>query len=85
MQSPPTLFSNNLGVTYLSANLVFHSRMKHLAINHHFIHDLVQLSELRVVHVPTGDQLADALIKSLSWPPLLFLCNKIGFISDTPS
>ena len=52
---PPTLFSYNLGATYLSANHVFHSRMKHLAIDNHFVHDLLQSSELRVVHVSTGD------------------------------
>ena len=55
MQSPPTLFSDNLGATYLSANLVFHFRMKHLAIDYHFVHDLVQLFELHVVHVSDGD------------------------------
>ncbi|KAG6536646.1 hypothetical protein ZIOFF_001704 [Zingiber officinale] len=35
------LFTDNLGVTYLSVNLVFHSRMKHLAIDYHFVRDLV--------------------------------------------
>ena len=66
MQYPPTLFLDNLDVTYLSANLVFHSSMKHLAIDYHFIRDLVQSSELRVAHVPTGDQLVDTLTKYLS-------------------
>ena len=36
VQSPPTLFSNNLGATYHFANPVFHSRMKYLAIDYHF-------------------------------------------------
>ena len=30
---PPTLFLNNLGVTYLYDNLVFYSHMKHLNCN----------------------------------------------------
>ena len=38
--SPPTLFLDNLGATYLYANPVFHSRMKHLAIDYHFVCDL---------------------------------------------
>ena len=46
MHSSPTLFSDNLGVIYLSANSVLHSRMKHLAIDYHFVRDLVQSSEL---------------------------------------
>ena len=75
MQSPPTLFSNNLGVTYLSANPVFHSHMKLLVISYHFVRDLVQSFGLHVAYVSTGDQLVDALTKSLSRPYLLSLCN----------
>ena len=66
MQFPPTLFSDNLGVIYLFANHVFHSHMKHLAIDYNFVCDLVQSSKLRVACVSTGDQLVDALTKSLS-------------------
>ena len=76
-QSSPTLFSDNLGVIYLSTNPVFHSLMKHLAIDYHFVCDLVQSSELHVTHVSAGDHLADALTKSLSRPRLLSLCNKV--------
>ena len=81
----PTLFLDNLGATYLSANPIFHSRMKHLAIDYHFVRDLVQLSELRVVLFFNADQLADALTKSLSRPRLSYVCNTIGVISDTLS
>ena len=76
VQLPPTLFSDNLGATYPSANHVFYSRMKLLAIDYHFVRDLVQSSELCVVHVFTGDQLTDALTKPLSRSRLFSLCNK---------
>ena len=79
------MFSDNLGTTYLSANLVFHSRMKLLTIDYHFVCGLVQSYELCVVHVSDGDQLANALAKSLSRHRLVSLCNKIGVISGTPS
>ena len=85
VQLSPTLFSDNLGATYLSTNPVFHSLMKHLVIDFHFVHDLVQSSELRVVHVSASDQLANALTKSLSRSRLFYLCNKICVISDTSS
>ena len=55
VQSPPTLFSDNLGATYLFANPVFFSRMKCLAIDHHFVRDLVQSFDLRVVHLSACD------------------------------
>ena len=85
VQSPPTLFLDNLGATYLFTNPIFHSRMKHLAIDYHFVHDLVQSSKLLAAHVSVGDQLVDALTKSLSHTRLLSLCNKISIVSGTPS
>ena len=83
VQSPLILFSNNHCATYLSANHVFHSSMKHIVIDYHFVRDLVQSFKLCVVHVFTGDQLADALTKSLFWPRLFSLYNKISVIYDT--
>ena len=56
----PTLFSENINATYLSTNPVFHSRMKHLAIDYHFVRDPACCSYL------PGNQLADALTKYLS-------------------
>ena len=85
MQLSPTLFSDNLGVTYLSVNPVFHYRMKHFTIDYHFVRNLVQLSELHVVHVSTSDQLDDALTKPLSRSHLFPLYNKICVIFNTPS
>ena len=80
MQLPPTLFLNNLGVTYLSANHVFHSRIKHFVIDHHFVRNLVQLFALRVVYVSV-----DTFTKPLSRYRNFFLCNKICVIFDIPS
>ena len=85
MQLSPTLFLDNLGATYLSANSIFHFRMKHFVIDYHFVRDLVQSFELHVVYVSVGDQLDDALTKFLSRSPLFYLCNKIDVIFGTPS
>ena len=68
---PPAIYSDNIGATYLCANPVFHSRMKHIALDYHFVRELVQSGRLRVSHVSSADQLADALTKlslSLSTP-----------------
>ena len=85
VQLLPTLFLDNLCVTYLSANPVFYSCMKHLAIDYHFVRDLIQSSELCVVYVSIGDQLANAFTKPLSLYSLFPLCNKLSVISDTSS
>jgi hypothetical protein len=55
-----------VGATYLYANPVFHSRMKHIVIDFYFVRDHVSKGLLRVSHVSTTDQLVDALTKPLS-------------------
>ncbi|KAL1221166.1 Retrovirus-related Pol polyprotein from transposon RE2 [Cardamine amara subsp. amara] len=85
LPTPPVIYCDNVGATYLCANPVFHSRMKHLALDYHFIRDLIQSGELRVTHVSTKDQLADALTKPLPRPRFRELMIKIGVTNAPPS
>lgn len=39
--------------------------MKHIALDYHFVRQFVQSGQLRVTHVSSSDQLADALTKPL--------------------
>lgn len=55
LSSPPVIYCDNVGATYLCSNPVFHSRMKHIAIDFHFVRDMVQSSLLRVSHVSSAD------------------------------
>jgi len=77
----PVIYCDNVGATQLCYNPVFHSRMKHVAIDFHFIRDQVQSGGLRVAHVSSSDQLADALTKPLSRPVFQSLKDKIGLSS----
>lgn len=81
----PVVYCDNVGATYLCANPVFHSRMKHLALDYHFIRDNVSSGALRVSHVSTHDQLADALTKPLSRTRFHELSGKIGVRQLPPS
>ncbi|KAE8726643.1 hypothetical protein F3Y22_tig00006570pilonHSYRG00103 [Hibiscus syriacus] len=65
LPTPPAIYCDNVGATYLCSNPVFHSRMKHVAIDYHFIWGQVQSGALRVTHVSLAYQLADALTKPL--------------------
>lgn len=61
----PIIYCDNVGATYLAANPVFHSRMKHIALDYHFVRQFIQSGQLRETHVSIDDQLVDALTKPL--------------------
>ena len=81
----PVILCDNVGATFLCANPVFHSCMKHIAIDYHFVRNQVQQGALVVAHVHTRDQLADALTKLLCRARFLELRNKIEVLPPAPS
>ncbi|GKV05087.1 hypothetical protein SLEP1_g17131 [Rubroshorea leprosula] len=76
--TPHVLYYDNLGATYLSRNPVMHSRMKHIAIDLHFVHDFMDQKLLHVSHISSKDQLAHGLTKPLSSNHFISLRSKIG-------
>jgi hypothetical protein len=84
MSKRPSIYCDNIGATQLSQNPVMHSRMKHIAIDLHFVRDLVKKGVLDVFHVNTHDQLANFLTKPLSRTKFQTMVNKIGLIISPP-
>ena len=64
---PTKLYCDNQSAIQLSSNDVNHSRSKHIPIRHHYIRDAVQAKEFEVRWIPTADQLADIMTKSLGF------------------
>ena len=65
------LWCDNIGATNLSANPVFHARMKHIKVDFHFVREQAAARQLRVCVISSQDQTADLLTKAL--PRQLFL------------
>jgi histone deacetylase 1/2 len=63
----PCLWCDNLGATYLSANPVFHARVKHIEIDFHFVRERVLRRQLEIRFIPSKDQVADGFTKPLPY------------------
>nr|GEZ23279.1 hypothetical protein [Tanacetum cinerariifolium] len=60
------VYCDNVSAVYLSSNLVQRHCTKHIKIDIHFVRDLVDAGEVRVLHVPSRYQYADIFTKGLS-------------------
>jgi hypothetical protein len=79
LPSPPKLWCDNIGATYLAANLVFHARTKHVEINFHSVRDQVAAKTLQILFIPSKEQIADVLTK-----PIVSnrFCSKLNVYPD---
>ena len=66
----PSIFCDNVGVTYLCQDPVFHSRMKHIVVYVCYVRNQVQAHRVLVKHTHACDQLADTFTNTL--PALAF-------------
>ncbi|KAD4178801.1 hypothetical protein E3N88_27392 [Mikania micrantha] len=79
--SVPTLWCDNLGGTYLSANPVFHARTKHVEVDFHFVREKVAQGQLSAQFISTHDQIADVFTKALPTDRFTVLKSKLQVAS----
>jgi histone deacetylase 1/2 len=65
---PSVLCCDNIDVTYLSSNPVFHARTKHIKVHFHFVKERVTQKLIQIKFISSKDQLADIFTKPLSLP-----------------
>ncbi|GJR47074.1 ribonuclease H-like domain-containing protein [Tanacetum coccineum] len=70
LSSATLVYCDNVSAVYLSSNPVRHQRTKHIEIDIHFVRDLVDVGQVRVLHVPSRYQYADIFTKD--FPSTLF-------------
>ena len=78
----PLILSDNKSAICMSKNDVHHNRSKHIDIRHHFIRDEIARKSVALEWVPTGEQIADILTKSLS--PRLFVQFRDQLVAKIP-
>jgi hypothetical protein len=75
--TPPVLWCDNLGATFLAANPVFHARTKHIELDFHFVREQVATKKLLVKFICSADQIGDIFTKSVSSHRFRQLCSKL--------
>jgi hypothetical protein len=76
--TPVSILNDNNGCIALSKNPVHHERSKHIAMRHHFLREKVENNTVKLDFVPSADNLADMLTKSLPQPAFERLKEQMG-------
>ncbi|KAL6321989.1 hypothetical protein AAG906_035908 [Vitis piasezkii] len=83
LPSPPKILCDNRSALFMVVNPVTRSRSKHIAIDYHFVHELIANGSLKVAFTPSHLQLADSFTKGVSKPQFLLFRNKLHVIPST--
>ena len=62
----------------MSVNPVFHDNSKHIEIQYHFIHDMVQKGAVELQYISTDDQIANVHTKPLPKMKLKYFHEILG-------
>lgn len=60
---PIFIHCDNITPIDMSKNLVFHSKSKHISIRYNFFKEKVEAKEVRLIYVPTKEQITYILTK----------------------
>lgn len=59
------IYTDNNGALQLGYNPIFHERTKHIAVKYHYIRNLILEGTIDLIYIPTKEQKADGLTKTL--------------------
>lgn len=76
--NPIVIFEDNNGCISIANNPTNHKRTKHIDIKYHFSREQIENNVVKLVYIPTGKQLADALTKPLPAIPFQEMRNEMG-------
>jgi hypothetical protein len=73
------LICDNTSAISIAKNPVFHKRMKHLKVRHHFLRDHVKKRDIKMRYIDTEKQLADIFTEPLDASRFLLYEGKLVF------
>jgi len=79
--TPISLKCDNQASIYIAKNPVYHERKKHIDLDCHFVREKLLEGLVSLTHVPTKEQLADILTKSLTGLQHHDILSKLGITS----
>ena len=78
-----TIYCDNQSVIYLEKNATFHARRKHIVVQYHFFHDMVEDRKVKLEKVATLENVMDALTKPVNTKKLRCCVSSMGLGSCT--
>ena len=77
-EKPLTISCDNQGMIALAKDKKFHSRTKHINLQYHFIHEVVEDGKINVKYLPMDDNVSDIFTKVLPKPKFQQMVNLLG-------
>nr|GEW86777.1 retrovirus-related Pol polyprotein from transposon TNT 1-94 [Tanacetum cinerariifolium]GEW95370.1 retrovirus-related Pol polyprotein from transposon TNT 1-94 [Tanacetum cinerariifolium] len=75
------IFIDNESTIYIVKNLVFHSKTKHIEIQHHFIRDSNEKKLIQMIKIYTDQKVTDLLTKAFDVGRFQYLVASIGMLN----
>ena len=75
---PVTICANNRSSIALAESTKGHARAKHIDIRHHYICKQLQEGQIKIIPIPTTENIADLFTKSLPRASHKYLINLMG-------
>jgi hypothetical protein len=72
------LMCDSSSAIYLAHNPIFHGRVKHIKVRHHFLIDHIEKGDIEMKFIDTERQLTDIFIKPLDSSHFISLRGELG-------
>jgi len=80
-EKPIKLYCDNKAAVSIAHNPVHHDRTKHVEVDRHFIKEKLDSGSVCMIYLPSKQQVADLLTKSLTRKLFEELTSKLGMIN----